>query len=295
MELNHLKYFYFVAKEGGFSRASRTLKVAQPSITKTVKTLEQSLGIQLFERNGRSVALTKDGNDLFRKCEIIFAQVESIQSKAAFGGASSAIKGPICIGAAEPIASYLLPSILKHYLQHFPNVYPQVVVSTATEIAKLLKKRRIDLGLLFHAPQLPEGVMLKERFPIPYFLVVSSQHEKLESVCSSFIGSREVDDDSNKTYPTLSKLQKVYPNAEIRLSTNSLTAHKQLVLDGLGVSILPRFLVDEDIRSGKLSRLLPEENFVFDLKAVYRFGEVEKPTVKQFMEIFAKSMATYRF
>ncbi|MCX6125390.1 MAG: substrate-binding domain-containing protein [Proteobacteria bacterium] len=117
----------------------------------------------------------------------------------------------------------------------------------------------------------------------------------MDSVCSSFIGSREVDDDSNKTYPTLNKLQKVYPNAEIRLSTNSFTAHKQLVLDGLGVSILPRFLVDDEIRSGRLSRLLPEEHFAFDLKVFYRSGEIEKPSVKEFMEIFANSMATYRF
>ncbi|MCX6125391.1 MAG: LysR family transcriptional regulator [Proteobacteria bacterium] len=136
MELNHLKYFYFVAREGGFSRASRMLKVAQPSITKTVKTLEKSLGVQLFERNGRSVALTKDGSDLFRKCEIIFAQVESIQSKAAFGGVSSSIKSTISIGAAEPIASHLLPSILKHFLRDFPHVYPQVIATTAAEVTR---------------------------------------------------------------------------------------------------------------------------------------------------------------
>lgn len=78
MELNHLKYFYFVAREGGFSKASRLLRVAQPALTRAVKALEDDLEVTLFERRGRGVLLTKVGNDVYRKCEIVFAQTREI-------------------------------------------------------------------------------------------------------------------------------------------------------------------------------------------------------------------------
>lgn len=220
MELNHLKYFCYVAKEGGFSKAARTMRIAQPAITKMVKNLESSLGVELFERTGRNVRLTKVGADVFRKCEVIFAQTDDILNINAQRSAAKDLRGTLNIAAAEPIAGYIVP------------------------------------------------VEIRETHPITYKLVVATEHAKSAAVCSSFIGSREVDDVANKTYPTLTKLRKKYGGAEIKISSNSLTAHRQMVLAGLGVSILPEFMVADDIAAKRLSCLLKDENFTFQLKVV---------------------------
>ena len=114
MELNHLKYFYIVAREGGFSKASNVLRVAQPAISKMVKNLEESLEVDLFERVGRNVRLTKIGNDIFRKCELIFGQVEELEQLAR--PRSVAIKGPLNLCAVDVIASHLMPVVLNQLL-----------------------------------------------------------------------------------------------------------------------------------------------------------------------------------
>ena len=101
MQIGWLKYFYSVAKEGGYLRAAEALKVAQPSISKLVRQLEDELGAKLFEKSGRNVRLSKFGSDVYRHCEVIFGEIERIaqlnpKKKGTVGGALS-------FGASEAI------------------------------------------------------------------------------------------------------------------------------------------------------------------------------------------------
>ena len=69
MELDHLHTFFVVAKELGFSKAAKRLRVQQPTVSKSVQNLEATLGVKLFERTKRSVRLTSDGNEIFKICQ----------------------------------------------------------------------------------------------------------------------------------------------------------------------------------------------------------------------------------
>jgi len=282
MELNHLKYFYIVAREGGFSKASSVLRVAQPAISKMVKNLEESLEVDLFERAGRNVRLTKIGNDIFRKCEMIFGQVEELQQLAR--PQSLAIKGPLNLCAVDVIASHLMPVVLNQLLSKHGGIYPQVSSITAMESLQKVSTRKVDAALLFHTPELPRGLEIRYTFPLVFRLVVATEFKKSNGVCSSFIGSREIDDTANKSYPTLNKLRKTFPEAQIKLSLNSLNAHHQMVRAGLGVSILPEFLVGDDINSGRLSCLLKDESFIFNLKIIMLAGEQPSSAMMAFIE-----------
>lgn len=290
MELNHLKYFYVVAREGGFSKASRVLRVAQPAISKMVKNLEESLNVDLFERAGRNVRLTKVGNDIFRKCEVIFEHIEELQELVR--PQSIAIKGPLNLCSVDVIASRLLPRVLKPLLAEHGGIYAQVSSTTASEALQYVLAKKADAALLFHAPDLPRGLEIRHTFPITFRLVVLTASKKSSNVCSSFIGSREIDDTANKSYPTLNKLRKKFPDAQIKLSLNSLDAHHQMVREGLGVAILPEFLVKDDISSGKLSCLLKDESFVFNLKIVTRLGEQPSNVLTAFIQHFKDKMSS---
>lgn len=285
MELNSLKYFYFVAKEGGFTKASKVIRIAQPAITKMVKNLEQSLGVDLFERHGRTVRLTKIGNDVYRKCEIIFGQVEGI---AALCRPMPRIAGPLNLAAAEPIANYLVPDVLTELLRDFPSIYPQVTATTASDAMRLLAAGKVEGALLFHAPDLPDGLEIKAKLFFPFKLVIAKDKAHISSVCESFIGSREVDDISNRVYPTLTKLQKIYPSAEIKVSTNSLSAHRKMVLNGLGVSILPEFMVREDLAANRLTCLIEREDFRFALKVVGIAGKHWSAAATAFIKLLSR-------
>lgn len=282
MNLHHLRYFYVVAQEGGFSKASKLLRIQQPAISRMVRMLEDDVGFKLFERVGRNVRLTRQGEEVFDTCKKIFGEVDKL--KASIGQMNEECQGPLTIAASEPIASHFIPRVLSPYLENHPKVYPQIFSGPASMLFEKLLNGDIEFGCFFHIPELPERLEIFERKELRYYLVIKKSFRKNEKVISSFIGSREIDDTTTRRFPTLERLKKDYPEAKIKISSNNLTAHKQMVLQGLGVSILPDFLVEEDIRIGNLADLYPKEKFVFQLKFIKRKTSLLSMNAQKFIE-----------
>lgn len=268
MNLLHLQYFYTVAKERGFTNASKALRIQQPAISRMVKLLEDDLGFKLFEKVGRNVQLTKAGVAVFEHCKSIFGNVENL--KLSLGQISGECKGPILIGAAEPIASHFLPAIIKSYLSKFPEVYPNIYSGPAAMLFEKILKGEIEFGIFFHTPDLPEKLEIFETKEIIYHIVICKDLQRKKAVIENFIGSREIDDTSTRRFPTLERIRKDYPSVKIRISSNNLTAHKEMVLQGLGISILPSFLINTELNDGKLTELYPQESFKFKMKFIKR-------------------------
>jgi DNA-binding transcriptional LysR family regulator len=284
MNLLHLHYFYTVAKEGGFLRASESLRIQQPAISRMVKQLEENLGFRLFEKDGRNVRLTKTGERVFQHCTRIFSEVEDLRSS--LGAIAGEAQGPLAFGANDVISTCLVPSVLEKMRHEHPRIYPIVQTSTAESMFSLIQKRKLAFGLFFHTPELPDNLEMRRLQKLEYKLVVRKDLRKDEHVLQSFIGSREVDDQRNKRFPTLERLRRDHPKAKIKISSNSLIAHKNFVLAGLGVSILPEILVREELRSGKLIALYEKENFQFDIKMVRLKNSVMSLNAKIFFSVF---------
>lgn len=268
MNLAHLHYFYVVAKENGFTKASQVLRVNQGALSRTVKMLGEDLGVTLFEKVGRHVRLTPQGQEVFDHCWRIFGEVEGL--KAAVGQIRGECKGPLMIGASEPIASHFFPEILERYLAQHPKVHPNLFSGPANLMFSQILTGELELGAFFHIPDLPEALEIFERKPVRYHLVISKERRRRKETLETFIGSREIDDTSTRRFPTLERLRRDHPEAKIKISSNNLTAHREMVRRGLGVSILPDFLVREDLREGVLAEVYPKEDFIFDLKFVKR-------------------------
>lgn len=283
MNLLHLKYFYVVAKEGGFMKASKSLRIQQPAISRMVKMLEDDMGLKLFERIGRNVQLTPQGSEVFMACQKIFGEVENLEIS--LGQISNECQGPLPIAAAEVISSHFIPKVLNKFLQDNPKVYPQIFSGPASMLFDKMLSGELEFGCFFHIPDLPDRLEIFEKSDINYRLVVRKDLRKNRAVLESFIGSREIDDTSNRRFPTVERLRKDYPGANIKISSNNLTAHRQLVLEGLGVSILPEFLVTADLDSGLLADVFPKENFVFQLKFVKRKNSLLSLSAKRFVQI----------
>lgn len=268
MNLLHLQYFYVVAKEQGFTKASKALRIQQPAISRMVKLLEEDLGFKLFEKVGRNVQLTKSGIEVFEYCKKIFGTVDEL--KQSLGQITGECKGPLLIAASEPIASHFLPPILKPYLERHPKVYPNIFSGPASMLFEKIESGQLEYGQFFHVPELPEKLEIFKTKEIKYYLVIRKDLRKRKEVLQNFIGSREIDDTSTRRFPTLERLRKDYPNAKIGISSNNLSAHKEMVLQGLGVSVLPYFLVEDDIKAGKLADMYPNQNLKFQMKFIKR-------------------------
>lgn len=282
MNLLHLRYFYVVAKERGFTRASEQLRIQQPAISRMVAQLEDAMGFKLFEKVGRGVQLTRQGAEVFESCKKIFGEVEALESS--LGQISGEVKGPLVVAAAEPVASHFVPEVLASFLGAHPKVYPSVFSGPASMLFGRIEKGEIELGVFFHIPDLPDRLEIFERRKFRFRLVVRKDLRRKKEVLHSFIGSREVDDVTTRRFPTLERLRLVYPAAKITISSNNLTAHRELVLRGLGVAILPEFLVGEDLKSGAIVDVLPKEDFEFEMKFVRRKSAVSSLAASKFIE-----------
>jgi DNA-binding transcriptional LysR family regulator len=283
MEIEDLKYFYAVVTEGNFTKASRALRIAQPAISRRIKRLEEDLGSPLLIRHKRHVELTPTGNAVLRYTNNIFENVEHILTLSKH--AITELEGPINIAAGDSIATFFLPRWLATFTDAHRKTLPLVNVGPSESLLKKIQSGSIDLGIFFYVPEI-QGSRLKIEalIKVPHRFVVRKKSSKDENVMSAFIGSREVDSTSNISYPTLDKLRKVYPSAHIQFSSNNLALHKQLVLLGKGVAILPEFLVASELNQKKLLDVLPKEKFSFELKLVTHPTRPTRPAASKFIE-----------
>jgi DNA-binding transcriptional LysR family regulator len=148
---NHVRAFLATADEGSFSAAARALGIAQPTIGRQVAALEEQLGLALFERVGRGVALTPTGLELVEHVRAMSEAALRVSRVAA--GQAVTVEGPICLSASEIVATYLLPPVVAELRQRHPGLQIEIVASNAPQD---LRRREADLALRNFRPTEPE-------------------------------------------------------------------------------------------------------------------------------------------
>lgn len=141
-----LRVFRVVADTLNFRRAGEELHLTQPAVTAQIKTLEESLGIALFDRIGRDINLTPAGTTLLQYVRQIEAiSNEAVAALAPFGGQEDL---NLSIGASHTIAVYLLPKLLPQLLREWPKLRIHVIGSTTNEVLHALSEHQISIGLI---------------------------------------------------------------------------------------------------------------------------------------------------
>lgn len=147
MELRHLRYFVAVAEERNFSRAAQRLHIAQPSLSNQIKQLERGLGVQLFDRTGRSAKLTHAGHLLLEEARRILVQVE--QTSRVVQEAGHGEIGSLSLGFIPAASNDMLPEILLEFRKRFPKVELFLHEMMPDQAVQRLHDRRIDVSFLF--------------------------------------------------------------------------------------------------------------------------------------------------
>lgn len=288
MNLLHLKYFYTVATEGGFSKASQVLKVNQSALSRMVKQFEEEMQMVLLERLPRGVKLTSTGEGIYSRASEIFKRVDEL--RAGTGELTQVCQGELRIGSTDVIAKYLLPSVTKSFLNQWPAVYPTFQCGSSSDLLPHITSGRLEFALFFHTPELPRSLAITKRWPVRFHLVCSKANVKNARVLERFIGSREVDDTFNRKFPTVQKWKKTIPSVKIAVSSNSLLFHLELVKQGVGISILPEFLIKKDLVKGTVVDLLPKDISTFDLKLVQRKDAAVSLNGRTFLESLVRNI-----
>src|SRR5438552_7717200 len=125
MELRHLRYFAAVADAGNVSLAARRLHMTQPALSRQIQDLEREFTCRLFDRIGRRVILTKDGDEILERTRRLLADAEALRERAqALAGGTA---GMLRLGAVPQFIEVALPEVLARYAQTCPEIAVQPV------------------------------------------------------------------------------------------------------------------------------------------------------------------------
>ena len=123
---------------------------------------------------------------------------------------------------------------------------------------------------------------------MPFNVVISSKHKHLARLRSQFIISRDIDYPKSRPFPVLEMLKKNRVQFEVAASSNNLDSQKQMVLKGVGVALLPRFMIKSEIAAGTLSALHQKKEFSYALRLVTRKRWVLSKNAETFLDVFSK-------
>lgn len=151
LDWNQLKAFLETAETGSLSAAARKLGLTQPTLSRQVAAIEQRMGVTLFERVGKSMALTPTGLDLLEHARAMGAAAEALGLAAT--GRSQAVGGVVSVTASDAVAAYLLPPLVKQLREQEPGIAIELIPSNA--LSDLLR-READIAIRHVKPEQPE-------------------------------------------------------------------------------------------------------------------------------------------
>lgn len=252
-----LKVFRSVAEQLSFRKAAEELYLTQPAITSQIHALEEDLAMQLFDRSGRSIALTAAGNVLLRyvlQVDDLLAQAE--QELAALQGVAA---GKLSIGASTTIAQYVLPQLLGAFYKQHPRIRLQVTTGNTELVVESVLSQKISMGLI-EGPIRRRDLKTEAFMDDEMVLLVPASHEWAELTAISpeqlmstplllrehGSGSRRVVELALEKCGWKRKLQ------TIRMELDSTEAIKSAVEAGLGIGFVSRWAIKKEIQLGTL-------------------------------------------
>ncbi len=258
MDIHQLKVFASVFKNKSFSRASEELYLTQPTISNHIKGLEEELECKLFDRLGRTIIPTKEAEVLFTYSSEIIEKANNL--KEIIGKFQKELKGKVTIGASTIPGTYLLPRIMAGFKEKYPSVFFQILVSDSKGIVESISRHEILLGIVgakIEGEHLQYIPFVEDELIVVASPSLGRKHRmSLKEIVSLPIIMREEGSGTRKETERLIK-QNGISLERINISGvfGSTDAIKQAVKTGLGVSIISKFAVSDELKHKTLVRI----------------------------------------
>lgn len=145
MEIRQLEYFFVLCSELHFTKAAEKLNISQPTLSHQIKVLENELGLPLFDRLGKKIAITDAGKILYEQCTYIFRAMDNTKNQMTELKALKA--GKLVIGTLPGELTDFVSDYLLDYYQEFPDI--QVSINSSDELFQLFKDNKIDFAISY--------------------------------------------------------------------------------------------------------------------------------------------------
>ena len=258
MEFREITTFLQVAQHQSFSKAARQLGYSQAAVTIQIKQLENELGVHLFDRIGKQISLTHQGQVFYQYA--ISIQKDLAQARQAVSD-SSELNGKLCLGTIESICASIFPELLSEYHRLYPEVTISIVTDAPDVLLERMNENAIDIVYLLDRRIYDNRWHKTLEIPEENIFVASPGHELAQA-------DRELELDEVLQFPFLltekdasyRHMLEQYLAASDRsirpfLEIGSTEFIIHMLLKNTGISFLPEFTIRREVEQKRLTAL----------------------------------------
>ncbi len=288
MNSHQLRVFAAVAAHRSYTRAADELALSQPAVSIQVRELQRSLGTRLFEQLGKKVHLTEAGEGLLPYAKQVLGLME--EARGALEALSGLAGGRIRLGASTTIGIYLLSSSLRDFKERYPDVEVSLRIANTKQIEEGIALNELDLGFVGERPS-KRDLRVRPYHSDELVLIVAPGHPwagrrwiNCRELSDAPLILREPGSATRRVAVEALQAQGVRPDPAMELEHPE--AIKRAVEAGLGISLVSRFTVVDEIKSGRLKALKVRPlSLKRELSIVHHKDKILSPSIRAFLQV----------
>ena len=291
MDIHHLRIFYEVCKNQSFTRTAEKLYISQSAVSIQIKKLEASLQTQLIERSSKNFKLTYIGQELFKLTEEIFDKFLRVENE--MNKLINSKKSKIVIGATHNIGEPVLPKIITEYVKQYPNIEFDIYIKNSNSLIKYLKEGNIDVALMeddFFEDRTLKFIQSEE---YPFVVIAPPDIKDIEDIKKLNVLKK----DTPNAIKYLDKFEDIighyFENKTIVNGSNETI--KNLVMNNMGLSVLPYYCVYEEIKAGKMNLVHAFETNEDKFYIAFLKENEKKEWISNFLKFMREYNINYEF
>jgi len=293
MELRHLRCLIAVAEEGHITRAAERLGMAQPALSRVIKTIEQEIDLRLFRRVSRGVELTDAGRSLLDGARTTFANLDRALESARRSARGE--EGRISVAFTGSAAFHpLVPDVIREFRKTFPLVSVSLAEGHPADLIERIESDRLDAAFVRVKSSRKHGVVFHPLLEEPLVVALPKDHKLARSPTRAVLPLKGLSDETfviNSRQGARSAIpEAVFPafhaagfSPHIQEAPR-LTSTLPLVAAGIGIAIVPASLRDMNVRGVVYRRLAASTPLKTSINLASRRGDTSA-VVRQFVSL----------
>ncbi len=249
MNIEDFQAFLSVSKHSSFSKAAEELHITQPAVSKRIAALESHLNTKLFDRIGRQIKQTEAGQALERYAIRILSELDD--SRRTIQNLTGEVRGPITIATSHHISLHRLPPVLRQYTQLYPEVQLDLSFTDSELACRAVEQGDLELAIVtLPSPDTTQLTMV-ELWTDTLVLAASPEHplRLLDKITPKILAKYPAILPPRNTY-TRELINKalLMEQLETKMETHYMETIKMLVSVGMGWSLLPENMLNEELK-----------------------------------------------
>jgi DNA-binding transcriptional LysR family regulator len=294
-----MRVFTRVVRAGSLSAAGRSLGISSASVSRKISALEESTGARLLNRTSRKIGLTQVGELYFEKACLILDHIDALSD--ALSAHRGTPSGLLTVHTRVSIGSEFLADALPQFLKLYPNIKLRLWL---TEEPRDVLDSKVDVSIRIGVPDQPAMMMRRlspgtERvlFASPAYLrdhpPIRHPQDLLRHNCLSIPQGGDMEDgQSSWFYRDIAGIHELRVSGSLQV--NDVPMICRAAIEGIGIALLPAWLVSDELGSGRLMRVLPEYELTptgFDpgLYAVFPRTPQMAPKMRVFIDFLVET------